>query len=85
MKFLDVRELREKHHLTGARISVLTGASRRTVRGWLASEDSATYIGIPRAPLWLLHILLGEATPEEIIREAEDRIKPKRAGKEPLP
>jgi hypothetical protein len=66
--------LKKRYDLTSARIGVLTGTSQRTVRQWLAPNDSLGHVDIPRSAWWLLRILLGEAIPAEIIREAEERI-----------
>jgi hypothetical protein len=73
----DLRALKEKHGITGARIGVLAGVSPRAVRYWLAPEDNPRHQEIPLSAWRLLRILLGEATPEEIIREAEEKIKTK--------
>jgi hypothetical protein len=70
----NLHYLKEKHGLTGARIGVLTGVTPRTVRHWLAPEDSPGHREMPLSAWWLLRILLGEATPEEILQEAEERI-----------
>jgi transcriptional regulator with XRE-family HTH domain len=77
MKLLTIHELREKHGLTGARIGLLTGVSPRAVRRWLSTESSPNFTRIPSAALWLIHILLGEAAPKEIVRLAESRAKKK--------
>jgi hypothetical protein len=70
----DLHAIKERHNLTGARIGVLTGTSPRAARHWLTQEDNPTYRKIPLSAWWLLRILLGEATPAEIIKEAEERI-----------
>jgi DNA-binding transcriptional regulator YiaG len=72
----DLKKLKDKYNLTGARIGVLTGTSPRTVRQWLAPEEAATHQQMPRSAWRLLRILLGEATPEEIIRKAEGLVNP---------
>jgi transcriptional regulator with XRE-family HTH domain len=82
MKLLNIHELKEKHGLTGARIGLLAGVAPRTVRQWLEPESNLRYVHIPHSALWLLHLLLGEATPEEIILLAESREK-KKPGKKP--
>jgi hypothetical protein len=70
---MTLLDLKKKHVLTGARIGVLTGTSPRAVRCWLAPDGDPKHKKIPYSAWWLLRILLGEAAPEEIIREAEEK------------
>jgi transcriptional regulator with XRE-family HTH domain len=76
----NLRSLKEKHGLTGAQIGILAGVSPRTVRTWLIPEDNPRHITIPRSAWRLLCLLLGEATPEEIIREAEKQAELQKRG-----
>jgi hypothetical protein len=81
-----LHDLKDQHALTGARIGVLTGVVPRTVRGWLAPDDNPRHVDIPPSAWRLLRILLKEATPEEIIREAEEAVvKKEKAEQSPAP
>jgi hypothetical protein len=68
---MTLKEIKMKHGLTGARIGLLTGVTPRTVRSWLAPVEAGTYTKMPASCWRLLRVLLGEATPEDVIREAE--------------
>lgn len=68
MKF-DLRQLKDRYNLTGAKIALLTGTTPRTVRGWLSPIESGSHVEIPVSCWRLLKILTGAATPAMVLNE----------------
>lgn len=66
----EIKAFKKRHNMTGARIALLCGLKDRAVRNWLHGNQF-----VPPACWRLLRILLGEATPDEIIDEAKNFIK----------
>ena len=62
----DVRELLRKHGLAGSAAGRICGVGSRTVRRWIAPEDSAGARQIPTAAWKLLCVVTEEMLISEI-------------------
>ena len=62
-----LRDVLARHSLTGSRAGRLLGVDSRTIRKWTAARDIANHRDMPESAWWLLLILCGELTADELL------------------